>query len=306
MSQQTDSPYVHTQQYTRGATRVHQQPALPLPAEWVIPQPDPVTSSTHCFPEGEFVPHGFFDRIGPEWFSLPTIGNEWNYTMRREAQKILPFLYLGQWHSAKDRHWLRSEGFTFLLAVRDERMKHISGEAIAADLGIESKTMAVPNPHVLISIMPHVIRLINDHISSPGPGVSDNWPRKKIFVFCETGNRYSAMVLVAYLMVMLNYSLQRALQVVHLQRLSVEADEESRLMLASFETIIDAKRNVEEARRASKENSGSMISPQTVCGKRSYAHRDENEAMEDHMDMGDDGDAASQRRPVAPFQDRWT
>jgi hypothetical protein len=265
-----------------------------------------VTSSTHYLPDGEFVPHGFFDRVGPEWFSLPRVGNEWNYTMRREAQMILPFLYLGQWYSAKDKHWLKSEGFTFLLAVRDEKWKHISGEAVAADLGIEAKTMAVPNIQGLMSIMPRVIRIINDHISSSDTGISNKWPRKKIFVFCETGNRYSAMVLVAYLMVMLNFPLHRALQAVHLQRLSVEADEESRQVLASFETIIEAKRNVEEARRASMENTKSVISPQTVCGKRSHAHGDEDETMEDNMDMGEDGDGVSERRPIAPFQDRWT
>ncbi|EIT78952.1 hypothetical protein BDV35DRAFT_79310 [Aspergillus flavus] len=304
MSQQTDSPYVRTQQYTRGAGKLLQPPAVPMQAEWSLPHLDPVTSATHIFPEGEFVPHGFFEKIGPEWFVPETEQKEWKYYMRREAQKILPFLYLGQYASVKDRHWLKGQGFTLLLAIRDERFPHICGKNAAAELGIEAATFAVPRIQDFVSIGSHVIRTINDHISSSHTPVSNEWPYKKVFVFCETGNGYSGLALVAYLMVMLNLKLQHALAAVHMQRLSVEADEPSRQMLASFESIVIAKRNVEEARQAATEGTSLMVPTRTVCKKRSFTDRDEDEAMEDIMDIGADEHATFDRKPVAPFQDR--
>ncbi|KNG80987.1 putative dual specificity protein phosphatase 3 [Aspergillus nomiae NRRL 13137] len=304
MSHQTDSPYVRTQQYTRGAGRLFQQPAVPMQAEWGLPHVDPVTSATHVFSEGEFVPYEFFKKIGPEWFVPEAEGKEWKYCMRREAQKILPFLYLGPYASLKNTAWLKAQGFTLLLAIRDERFPHVCGENAATELGIEAETFAVAQTQDFVSIGPRLIRTINDHISSSHTPVSNEWPYKKVLVFCETGNGYSGLALVAYLMVMLNLKLHQALAVVHAHRLSVEADEPSRQMLVSFESIIMAKRNVEEVRRATTEGAGLMVPPQTVCKKRSFTHRNEDEAMEDIMDMGADEDTASDRKPVAPFQDR--
>ncbi|KAB8237428.1 dual specificity protein phosphatase family protein [Aspergillus alliaceus] len=302
MSQQTDSPYVRTQQYTRGGRLL--QPAYPVPSEWGLPPLEPVTSATHFFPEGEFVPPRFFEVIGPEWFPLEGEYKEWRYNMRREAQKILPFLYLGQYPSVKDKRWLERQGFTLLLAVRDAKLTHVSGKNAAAELGIEAETIDISHIHDLVSILPRVIRLINDHISSSHTPASSQWPPKKIFVFCETGNRYSALVPIAYLMVMLNLKLYHAVSAVHMQRLSVEADEDSKQMLASFESIIMAKRNVEEVRRAALDNTNLMAPLGTVCRKRSFTHQHEDDAMEDVMDMGTDGNATSERKPVAPFQDR--
>ncbi|KAE8380537.1 hypothetical protein BDV26DRAFT_131244 [Aspergillus bertholletiae] len=304
MSHQTDSPYVRTQQYTRGAGRLLQQPSVPMQAEWSLPHLDPVNSATHIFPEGEFVPHGFFQKVSPEWFVPEAELKEWKYSMRREAQKILPFLYLGQYASVKDRHWLKSQGFTLLLAIRDEKFPHICGKNAAGELGIDAATFGIPYIQDFVSIGPQVIRTINDHISSPHTPVSNEWPHKKVFVFCETGNGYSGLALVAYLMVMLNLKLHHALAAVHMQRLSVEADESSRQMLASLESIVIAKRNVEEAKRAAMKGTSLMVPTQTICKKRSFTQRDEDEAMEDIMDMAADEGAASERKPVAPFQDR--
>ncbi|KAE8355046.1 hypothetical protein BDV28DRAFT_129805 [Aspergillus coremiiformis] len=303
MSQRTNFPYLRTQKYTQGAGRLLQQPTFPVPAEWALPPPDPVISATHLFPEGEFVPHGFFEKVGPEWFTLETEYKEWRYTMRREAQMILPFLYLGQYRSVKDRDWLKRQGFTLLLAVRDVKLTYVSGKTAAAELGIEAENIDVPHTRDLVSILPRVIRLINDHISSSHTPVSNGLRHKKIFVFCETGNRYSALVPVAYLMVMLNLKLHHALPAVHMQRLSVEADEESRQMLLSFESILTAKMDVEESRRTAMGSAKMMAPSQTVCRKRHFTYQDEDDAMEDFMDTGTE-DATFERKPVAPFQDR--
>ncbi|MCP6423762.1 hypothetical protein NL463_31080, partial [Klebsiella pneumoniae] len=63
---------------------------------------------------------------------LPTPGNaytnlissnvifDWTYERRREAQMILPYLYLGPMTAAKDEAWMRKEGITMVLGVRQK------------------------------------------------------------------------------------------------------------------------------------------------------------------------------------------
>jgi hypothetical protein len=275
-----------------------------------------IRPTSHDFQEGEFVCPGFFQMVNPENFVHRVVAPDWDYMMRRQAQAILPFLYLGPVSCLKDKAWLAQEGFTLLLAIRNKRSAQarlVSGEKVGAELGIEADAVDVMDNQELISAFPYAIRRINDHLVSPGPAVDSSAPGKKIFVFCESGNERSATVVIAYLMVMLNLNMAVASHLVQLRRFCICIEEPLRELLASFQSILDAKRDVQKAIQASTSNSTLAIPQATVSRKRSIADRlDEPTTtggdtvgmdMDMNMNIMDDGSIDS-RKPPAPFQDR--
>lgn len=266
----------------------------------------PFNATTHRFSEGDFVPLGFFQKVNPQLFNVSGTSQDWKYTMRREAQPILPFLYLGPWACLKNRAWLESDGFSLLLAVRDRRLAQlrlVSGEKAATDLGIQADTVDILDNQELISALPRAVHRINDHLLShsiANPGS----PAPKVFIFCETGNGLSAVVVIAYLMVMFNASLAQAIQAVHAQRFCIETDEEARVMLGSFESILAAKGDVEQTRRASRTLSVPLGAPRSTSRKRDMDYRHEDESMADAMDVDEGRGQTEPRRFLGPFQDR--
>ncbi|KAI9923827.1 hypothetical protein ASPWEDRAFT_172017 [Aspergillus wentii DTO 134E9] len=310
MNQQGLSTYVPTYEYTPGAVQPHISIAPPpIFDDDNLCNKDPISPASHEFQEGDFVCPGFFERVDLDSFVHRFQAQEWNYEMRREAQAILPFLYLGPLACLRDRIYLAKEGFTLLLAIRNKRSAQarlVSGERAAAELGIEADCVDVDNNQELISAFPRAIRRINDHISSPDMGLSEIPHQKKILVFCESGNERSATVMIAYMMVMLNLDVSNALHVVQQRRFCVSIEEPLRQLLAFFESILVAKRDVEKAKRAAIANSNLATPPMQISKKRSFDDRHGDETMkDDDMEMDEDGDLAIDRRPMAPFRDRW-
>lgn len=306
MSQQPSSHYVRTHQYAAGAARMQRVNCFSMPTadHESCAQLESINADSHCYPEGNFVPPGFFERVHSDMFTLPPRMNDWRYQMRREAQKILPFLYLGPWACLKDRVWLDREGFTLLLAIRDQRLAHarlVSGEKAAMELGIETSAVDTVNSQELITALPRAIHLINDHVSTPANAQCHNSSRRKVLLFCETGNGHSALVMIAYLMVMFNMDFAQALQIVQFQRFCIDLDEPLKHILSSFESILDAKRDVEKSRRTASANPGLATLATTNNKKRDL--EDSND-MEDSMDMDDHEGLVLDRRGTAPFQDR--
>lgn len=307
MSLQEGSHYMRNHQYTPGSGR-RQQAVLPGTSSYGrddTSHMNPVNAATHRFEEGDFVPPGFFQMVSPELFRIPNSSQDWKYSMRREAQQILPFLCLGPWACLKDRAWMGTQGFTLLLAVRDKRLAQVrlvSGEKAATELGIESDTVDIVDNQELISTLPRAVRRINDHILSHSMTHPGSPP--KVFIFCETGNGLSAVVVIAYIMVMLNADLPQAIQAVHAQRFCIETDEESRVMLGSFESILAAKGDVEQTRRASRALSVPLSAPRSTSRKRDMDYRREDETMGDAMNVDEGGSQSEPRQFLGPFQDR--
>ncbi|KAL3467581.1 protein-tyrosine phosphatase-like protein [Aspergillus heterothallicus] len=258
----------------------------------------------HRYPEGEFVSAGFFQHLNPDLFTLPKSEIDWSYSLRREAQRILPFLYLGPWSCLSNKQWLRDEGITLLFGVRDERLARlrlVSGHKAATELGIESDSFDVSGSQDVIARLPQAIRRINDHIYPSQNPVSGELIPKKVLVFCETGNGLSASVVVAYLMVMLNMELGYALNFLHSQRFCIDMEDGLRPLLSAFEGILVAKRDVENARKAVGPNSNLAAPKMTLSKKRSFADQVENEPPGyESMEV----EFSADRKPLAPFQDR--
>lgn len=173
---------------------------------------------------------------------------------------VLPFLYLGPSSATKDMDFLKAEGVTLLLAIRSKQSalaRLVGGSKAAAEIGIEADSFDVLDQQGLVAILPSIIRRINEHLCPTGSDQIGSAPhhntngsnntKRKVLVFCESGNERSASVVIAYLMAMINLELFPAIHTVQCQRFCISIEEQMRHALLSFESILQAKRDVAKA-----------------------------------------------------------
>ncbi|EPS25203.1 hypothetical protein PDE_00135 [Penicillium oxalicum 114-2] len=275
-----------------------------------------LTRELHAFSEGDFVCPEFFHLVNLPGQIPPSAS--WAYGMRHVPQRILPFLSLGPAAHLRDIDSLRTEGFTLLLAIRTHQFAQtrlVSAEKAASQLGISAGAVEVLDTQELTSLLPHAIRRINDHLAGvddSGPTIHsrDNAPRK-VLVFCETGNDRSAVVVIAYLMVMLNLTATEAIDIVQRIRLSMVPSNSMKSMLDAFDSILAAKRDVKRAmHRATQGEAASLGTPsfpsELSLHKRSFAEQDDNGIVAgvNSTQAYDDIRSPQNRRPPSPFRNR--
>lgn len=257
---------------------------------------------SHDYPPGYYACPNFF-QVDHGLRTSQHIDIEWNYTKRREAQPILPFLYLGPVSAARDLSFLRKEKITMLFAIRSRSSAHariLDGSKVADSLGIQSDYIDIGDNQELISHLPDAIRRINDHVCCCGthqPGGSNNTAsEKRVLVYCETGNERSACVVAAYMMSMLDSDVISTLSNIQARRLSTNIDSPARELLLSFQTILNAQKDVTRAQRDVGAESGNF------SRKRTFGNVEDNSgnACEDGMDLDSSQDF---RIPQAPFRD---
>ncbi|KAJ5950540.1 uncharacterized protein N7479_008953 [Penicillium vulpinum] len=325
MSQDDESLYVRTQEYTA-------MPRNPMfisastgtyyglgadDENTVIVDTKRFDRESHEFAEGDFVCPGFFNLVNLGGFTRRFNPSQWNYDMRRQAQSIFPFLSLGPSACLRDFDYLRSQGFTLLLAIRSRHSalaRLVSGDKAAAEVGIIADAIDVLDNQELISAFPRAIRRINDHLAgvdmgSDGVLSQSEQQKKKVLVFCESGNERSAGVVIAYIMVMLNIETFEATHMIQQRRFCVSIEDNMKLTLAAFESILSAKCDVERAKKYMVRGGATLAPPSAppmLTKKRSFQdHKYDDLAVdEDEMDMDMDEDPFFERKPQAPFQDR--
>ncbi|KAM3084991.1 hypothetical protein ACMFMG_003432 [Clarireedia jacksonii] len=205
--------------------------------------------------------------------------------------------------AARDIDALRKEGITMLLVIRDSmtaQARILSGAKVAEQLGIEAGAIDVSGNMELIAAFPRAVSLINDHLirifrQQNPQGIPDSTdvsegPIPKVLIFCESGNERSAAVVVAYIMATYGLGLVEAIQYVQNQRFCVAFDDEMKHTLLNYLQLLEAKRSVSEARKAT---------PAAIKSKRRH---DEDEEMDIDMDHQDDIDRFFGRTKFAPFQ----
>jgi serine/threonine/tyrosine-interacting protein len=332
MSLDSQSPYVRTQEYisTPRYSNLSGTPGgPPYRVPYGIGNNDSDNSTvivdakifnrdTHDFAEGDFVCQGFFNRVDLGGFTRRFNVSQWNYEMRRQAQSVLPFLSLGPLSCLRDIEYVRSQGFTLLLAIRSRKSapaRLVSGDKAAAAAGIMADTVDVLDNQELISEFPRAIRRINDHLAGEDENpnamaLSGLQQKRKVLVFCESGNERSAAVVIAYVMVMLNINAAEATYMIQQRRFCASIEDPMKRILAAFESILSAKRDVERARHTIPPHIAATLAPPSsspiLTKKRSFQdHRNDDHLMDDdEMEVDGDGDPFFERKPSAPFQDR--
>jgi serine/threonine/tyrosine-interacting protein len=247
---------------------------------------------------------------------------DWKYANRREAQMILPFLYIGPLSATKDEKFVRETGFTLLISVRNTASgptRTMDAAKIAAPYGILSYNLDIDSSTDLIRKFPAAIKAINDHLedstnknASHAHGPFDSVSiAGKVLVFCETGNERSAAFVAAYLIAVFDIDVITAIQTVQSQRFSMCMDDSTKNALGTFETLLSAKRDVERAKRHfteenRKENSRPQNYQESAMPPRPKRTLDNvynnDEGMEVH-----DGEVAlgyERRMGEAPFHDK--
>ena len=230
--------------------------------------------------------------------------------------------------AARDQSFLQREGITMVLAVRNTRSAQakVLGSKSAEELGIESKAIDVAGNQELIAAFPRAIAVINTHLSSmyqlqQAKAASSSTTLAlahsplvpgKVLVFCESGNERSATVVTAYIMAMYSTDLIKAVQIVQAQRFAVAFDDSLRNLLATYEIMLKAKRDVLQAdsRMAGHGGVGALgAGNRTLEGFASSSKRTLDDAYDDDTDMNGDEEHMDHERferriGSAPFHDR--
>ena len=102
---------------------------------------------------------------------------EWAYERRRQAQMILPWLYLGPMVAAKDKAFLQHEGITMVLAVRSKPNSMMGAVNAAGEVCLEVATIEAPNFFDLVGRFAETARMINTHVApSSAARSAKDWP----------------------------------------------------------------------------------------------------------------------------------
>lgn len=215
---------------------------------------------------------------------------DWSYEQRREAQKILDFLYLGPSNVIRDHAFLQRTGITLLLIARDARMasqRLMSAEKAVEALGIQAVYVDVENTQQLVPAFPRAVEAINQHLLATYHGQTqvpfNGTPlrRGKVLITCETGNDRSAAIAAAYIMAVYGESMTSTIRFMSVQRFCCCWDEDIKRKLQSWEDILKARSQVAAQSRSASSSRFQKVEFE-MHSKR---------GLDDLMDT-DDGDAA--------------
>lgn len=118
-----------------------------------------------------------------EQYTINSISS-WDFSMRRQAQQIIPTIYLGPLAAAKDRAFLRKEGITMLMAVRSTQMTMYSSmlnlKNVAAEESIVSVAIDIDGAQSPLPMFESAIVAINDHLLDYHRQQVDDFSKSKL------------------------------------------------------------------------------------------------------------------------------
>ncbi|CAM1503197.1 Fc.00g079730.m01.CDS01 [Cosmosporella sp. VM-42] len=198
---------------------------------------------------------------------------DWTFAQRREAQRILDFLYLGPISSIRDHGFLQREGITMLLVAQNCRMgsqRLMTVDKAAETLNIEAQYININSPDHLVNSFPDVIRTINNHLLARHHAKASDptIPPGRVLVTCETGNNRSATIVAAYIMAVFGQEWIPACQFISVQRFSVGFDDDMKTKLLTWQEILKARSQVAAAPTASPMPASPSVGNGSHAGKR--------------------------------------
>ncbi|KAF2245407.1 phosphatases II [Trematosphaeria pertusa] len=291
--------------FSRSHKRHHEYSyRLPTPPRIVVPPPTltsevpELTVSCLRTPDEE-LDTSFLKEMNLESIVQTNTLLEWAYERRRQAQMILPWLYLGPLTAAKDRDFLRREGITMVLAIRARDNSMNGALKIAKESCHEVATIEAANYFTLIGKFSETTRMINQHVAKfrKYTAAIGTPQLGKVLVFCESGNEKSAAVVAAYLMETLEeFDYIKSMQVCQAQRFCVNFDDTVKNILRSHWDILQARRAQVIPHLQAQQQS--VLKPKRTI---------EDTRDDEDMDMGDSTDPSDVLRfvgrDITPFVD---
>jgi serine/threonine/tyrosine-interacting protein len=291
---------------------------LPTAPRIVVPPPTLTTDmpglKVGTAPTGE-VDLSFLHELDLEDIIQKNTLLEWAYERRRQAQMMLPWLYLGPMVAAKNKDFLAQEGITMVLAIRAQENSLSGALAASREVCAEVATIETPTFHELIGRFADTTRMINTHIARirhHSLQATGQATLGKVLVFCESGNEKSAAVVAAYLMETLNdFDHVKAMQVCQAQRFCVNFDDTLKNILQSYWDILRARRSVASLHPSLDQVNGiingtNVKAPVSLKQKRNIDTTRDDDDMDMDMDSGMDPSDALRfaGRDSTPFQNR--
>ena len=216
-------------------------------------------------------------------------GSSWEYKKRREAQDILPFLYLGPGNVAKDRAFLHAKGITMLVGVQPKSkfgaLMMTAMTKVTTELGLEAAWIEANDNQELIHQFSETISAINVHLSA----AHQRGQAGKVLIFCESGNERSAAVTAAYLIeTFAKVDVVKAIQICGSRRFCCSFDDNAKHLLTSYESLVQAKRSVLQSSEVEWHPpaallAGGLFSPGVKRGR-------DNGGEDIEMELGEEGD----------------
>jgi len=288
---------------------------LPTPPRIVVPPPTLATDMP-CLAlrsgSGEEVDMNFLNELDLEGIIQTNTLLEWAYERRRQAQMILPWLYLGPMVAAKDKAFLEREGITMVLAIRAQPNSMMGALQAAGQVCLEVRSIEAYNFYHLTPKFAEAASIISTHVAHVRQHNLETTGQAtfgKVLVFCESGNEKSAAVVAAYLMQTLeNIDYIRAMQIVQAQRFCVNFDDILKNILRSYWDIVEARRSI-AAQQTSSTNPHAQpgLLPLPSSSMKQKRGIEDTRDDDDDMDMSDGMDSSDalrfSGRDVTPFQD---
>ncbi|KAL6697166.1 hypothetical protein J3F84DRAFT_393926 [Trichoderma pleuroticola] len=191
----------------------------------------------------------------------------WRYEERREAQRILDYLFLGPTCVIRDHEFLKREAFTMLVVVRDLR-----AQLNLASVNTASATLDLPFVYVdvnakhLVPAFNQIVGVINNHLLTVH-NVTGGIIRGKLLVTCDTGNMLSPSLVTAYIMFMFGQELMEAVQFVSVQRFCSNFDDDAKGALLTWQGLNKASIAVDRRRRLERDNQQNGHTPAFTSAK---------------------------------------
>ncbi|WVQ80651.1 hypothetical protein IAT38_002756 [Cryptococcus sp. DSM 104549] len=175
--------------------------------------------------------------------SLIVGGNsEWKYEMRREAQLIIPGLYLGPFQASLNANKMRAMGITHVLCIRDHKEAKLIYPRFPTEFQYMTLDISDNTDQNLITVFPQCRNFIEQAIAQGGT----------VLAHCNGGIALSPAVVIGYLMWKYDWNAEWALAHVQSKRYCVSTMSFNN-QFKEYEPIYMAQKMVEAARQANND-----------------------------------------------------
>ncbi|WAQ85085.1 hypothetical protein PtA15_5A659 [Puccinia triticina] len=168
---------------------------------------------------------------------------DWKYEMRREAQQILPSIYLGPYQASIDLASLERNGITDICCIFESREAHLFKPRFPDRFQYLTLDIRDATDQQLISIFPKAKEFIDTALQRNG----------RVLIHCGDGLSRSPAIMTAYVMASYNVSSEAAFHFVQSRRFCVSPNMGFLHQLDAYEPICQATHSMAQHCQPSSE-----------------------------------------------------